>query len=108
MRLEESALREKYAFSITHSGAIDEGGRTLLSSNSSEADSDFNVPPELVKRVLRSSFETTEGNLRRKVEESVKLGFDGFVRVGSCACTVAITDRHHVVASAGGCMLLVL
>lgn len=59
--------------------------------------------PDVLSGILTKSYHEVDENLKKRIAHTIQLGFDRFVRVGSCACTVAITDSHYVVANAGDC-----
>ncbi|CAD7940956.1 unnamed protein product [Amoebophrya sp. A120] len=61
------------------------------------------VDASAIEGALRSAYYETDELLKRRIQESVSLGFDRFVRLGSCAITVAVSDSHYVIANAGDC-----
>jgi len=73
--------------------------RTLAGKQSS-------VEPKAIEKLLTKGYYELEEQLRGRVARSMELGFDRFVRVGSCAVTVAVTEEHYVVANAGDCKAL--
>lgn len=62
--------------------------------------------PAAIENLLRKGYAELEEKLRGRVARSMQIGFDQFVRVGSCAITVAVTDTHYVCANAGDCRAL--
>lgn len=61
------------------------------------------LEPERVAKALTTAYEQTEAALKSRVKASVRLGFDRFVRVGSCAITAAVTESHYIVGNSGDC-----
>lgn len=77
-------------------------GPKLRGLASQKSDTD----PETIGNLLKKGYFELEEHLRGRVSRSMKLGFDRFVRVGSCSITVAVTESDYVVANAGDCKAL--
>jgi len=79
-----------------------DGGKMILSSTN-HACTTQQHDPELVGDALKSSYEELDAVLKGKIQQTLQLGFDRFACIGSCACTVAVTDNHYVIANSGDC-----
>jgi serine/threonine protein phosphatase PrpC len=62
--------------------------------------------PTAIGDLLTKAYLELEEKLRGRVARSMQLGFDRFVRVGSCSITVSVTETHYTVANTGDCKAL--
>jgi len=66
------------------------------------------VDANVLEDVLHRAYVDVDSQLAEKLLPCLKIGFDRFVRIGSCAITVAVTDTHYVVANTGDCRAVLI